>query len=135
MHEAMKPDMHDRIADRAPIATVLVFVPSALLASALLAGCSASGGNHVALFADPGKYRYSSCQHLADQRKTLSAREQELKLLMDKAEQSAGGALVNVFAYKADYIAATEDLQLVETAARSKNCATPETWGSNSAVR
>jgi hypothetical protein len=135
MHEAMKPDMHDRIADRASIATVLVFVPSALLASALLAGCSASGGNHTTLFADPGKYQYSSCQHLAGQQKHFSAREQELKLLMDKAEESAGGALVNVFAYKADYIAAIEELQLVETAARSKNCATPETWGTNSAVR
>jgi hypothetical protein len=50
---------------------------------------------------------------------------------MDKAEQSSGGAVVNLFAYKADYAAATEELRLVDSAARAKNC---DSWSSNSAV-
>ena len=41
---------------------------------------------------------------------------------MDRAEQGAGDALVNVLAYKADYVAATEELKLLEGAARAKHC-------------
>ena len=54
---------------------------------------------------------------------------------MDRAEQGTGGAIVNVLAYKGDYVAATEELKLLESAARSKNCPSPENWGSNSAIR
>jgi hypothetical protein len=42
---------------------------------------------------------------------------------------------VNVLAYKADYVAATEELRVLERAARSKHCASPENWGSSSAIR
>jgi hypothetical protein len=107
----------------------------ALWAGAFLAGCSSTGDNPLTVFADPGKYQYSSCEQLAGQRKYWSTREQELRLLMDKAEQSAGGAVVNVLAYKADHVAASEELKILENTARSKNCDTPESWRSNSVVR
>jgi len=42
---------------------------------------------------------------LAVQRVAGKAREQELKQLMNRAEQGAGGTLVNVIAYKGDYVA------------------------------
>lgn len=58
----------------------------------------------------------------------------ELKLLMDKAEQSTGGAFVNAIAYEADYVTAQEDLKVIEATARVKKCSTPENWRSNSAV-
>jgi hypothetical protein len=89
----------------------------------------------MTFFADPGKFQYSSCEQLARQRKALSTREQELRQLMDRAEQGTGGALVNVFAYKADYTAVNEDIKVLESTARSKNCDRPGNWGSNSAVR
>src|SRR5262245_2928127 len=57
---------------------------SAALACLFLAGCSALGDNPATLFADPGKFQYSSCEQLANQRKQLSTREQELKQLMDR---------------------------------------------------
>ena len=60
---------------------------------------------------------------------------QEIKQLMDKADQGAGGAIVNVLSYKADHVAATEQIKLIEAAARSKNCETPANWRSNSVVR
>ena len=41
---------------------------------------------------------------------------------MDKAAQSTGGAFVNMMAYKADYVTAQEELELIEAAARAKNC-------------
>jgi len=125
--------MQDRIADRPSPAGQLALVISALLAVVCLAGCAATGGNQATLFADPGKYQFSSCEQLANQRKHWASREQELKLLMDRAEQGAGGAIVNVLAYKADYVAASEELQMLESAARAKNC--DESWRSNSAVR
>src|SRR5256885_11381306 len=100
----------------------------AVLLGAVLAGCSSLGDNPATLFVDPGKYQYSSCEQLAGQRKLWSTREQELKLLMDRAEQSAGGAVVNVLAYKADQVAASEELKVVEIAARNKNCDSAESW-------
>lgn len=87
----------------------------------------------MTVFADPAKYQYSTCESIGKQRQTWVSRERELKQLMDRAEQSAGGTVVNVLAYKADHTAASEELQLLETAARAKNC---ESGGkSNSAVR
>jgi hypothetical protein len=126
--------MQDRIADRPARARLAALIPGALLTVAFLAGC-ASTGNNATLFTDPGKYQFSSCEQLAKQRVHWSSREKELRLLMDRAEQGTGGAIVNVLAYKADYVAASEELQVLESAARSKNCETPENWRSNSAVR
>ena len=54
----------------------------------------------------------------------LTDREQELKMLMDRAERSTGGALVNVIAYKNDYVTAVEELKVIEATARVKQCTT-----------
>ena len=77
------------------------------------------------VFADPGEYEFHSCEQLAATRPNLKARAQELKLLMDKAEQSTGGTVVNVIAYKADYVTATEQLKVLDARARDKKCAIP----------
>src|SRR5262245_59167176 len=53
---------------------------------------------HGGFFVDPGKYEFYSCEQIAANRKAVEAREQQLKLLMDKAEKGAGGAVVNVIA-------------------------------------
>jgi hypothetical protein len=70
-----------------------------------------------------------------EQRGAGKKREQELKQLMDRAERSAGGAFVNVIAYKGDYVAATEEVKVIEGTMRVKKCSTPENWGSTSAIR
>ena len=127
------PQMQDRFQPSTASRAALIAV--AFWAGAFLAGCSSIGENSLTVFADPGKYQYSSCEQLARQRKSWSSREEELRLLMERAEQSAGGAVVNVLAYKGDYVAATEELKILENTARAKNCDTPENWRSNSAVR
>jgi hypothetical protein len=106
-----------------------------LVTLALLSACAAAGNNPMTMFADPGKYEFYDCEQLAAQRKHWSGREQELKQLMDRAGQSAGGSVVNLLAYRADHVAAREELVVVENAARAKNCDTPGTWRSNSAVQ
>jgi hypothetical protein len=105
------------------------------LVAALLSGCSSTGDNPPTVFADPGKYQFSDCAQLAQQRKRLSSREQELRQLMDRAEQSAGGTVASLLAYKADHVAASEELQVLDNTARAKSCDTPATWGSNAVVR
>jgi hypothetical protein len=110
-------------------------VVSVVVSGALLVGCASTSDSPVTIFADPAQYQYSTCEQLAGQRKFWTTREQEIKQLMDKANQGAGGAIVNVLAYKADYVAAGEQLKVLEAAARAKNCETPANWRSNSVVR
>jgi hypothetical protein len=108
----------------------------ALIAFAtLLVGCSSVAGSPMTVFAAPAKYQYSTCESLNRQRQTWSSRQQELKQLMDRSEQSAGGSVVNILAYKGEHVGATEELQLIEHAAQAKNCDSGANWPSNSAVR
>ena len=119
-------------ADQRSIASLCA---GALAGLALLSGCATPGDSSMTFFADPAKYQYSSCEQLAVHRQTWTTKEQELKQLMDRAERGAGGPVVNVLAYKGDYAAATEELKLLERAARSRHCSTPENWSSSSAIR
>jgi hypothetical protein len=122
--------MPDRIAEKLQHTILL-----ALLTGASFGGCTATTQNSLTFFADPGKYEFSSCHSLAGERKYWQQRQRELKLLMDKAERSAGGGVVNLLAYQSDYIAAGEEVQLVKRAQRQRNCDLPENWASNSAIR
>ena len=129
--------MQDKTFDRSPNRAVSRAKRAYLVwlsAGALLAGCS-TGDNPLTVFADPGKYQYHSCEQIVGQQKYWSNRQAELKMLMDKADQSAGGAVVNVLAYKADAVAASEELKVLENTAHAKNCETPSTWKSNSTIR
>jgi hypothetical protein len=105
-----------------------------LLLGAVSAGCSSASGPRTIL-ADPGKYQFHSCEQIAAQHKHWLGREQELRLLMNRAEQAAGGAMVNLLAYKADHVIASEELQVLDHAARSKNCEMPGDWRSNASIR
>jgi hypothetical protein len=105
------------------------------LAGAMLAGCSSSGESSLSFFAEPGKYQYHSCAQIAAAMKNYSARQQELKTLMDKADQSPGGAAVGLIAYKAEYVAANEELESLHAAASGKNCPQDGTWRSSTVIR
>jgi hypothetical protein len=107
---------------------------AAAMAGGVLSGCAVSN-NPITVFADPGKYDYNTCEQIAGQKKHWTGREQELRQLMGKAEQSTGGAVVSALAYKADHVAAQEELKVLEGAARAKNCDSPDKWRSNTVVR
>ena len=102
----------------------------------VLAGC-ASAVEGPLLFGDAGKYQYHDCEQLAKAATNQIKREQELKELITRAEGGAGGIFVSLLAYKSDYIAIEEDIRVIETTARTKNCPTLNTnnWQSNSAIR
>ena len=96
----------------------------ACIAAGFLGACSSFGGdnNPMTVFADPGQYQYHTCEQIDAVRLGTAKRAQDLKMLMDKAEQSTGGAIINVIAYKTDYVSATEELKVLDATARSKNC-------------
>jgi hypothetical protein len=111
-------------------------VAGVALACALAAACSSTNGDvGYSIFVDPGKYQFHNCAQLAGELKRWTQRERELKDLMDKAEQSTGGAAVSFIAYKADYVAAGEELEQLHYAARNKGCAQDEGWRSSTAIR
>jgi hypothetical protein len=88
---------------------------------ALLSGCASSEGPY--LFADAGKYHFHNCEQLATVSKQKHDRQRELKELIDKAEQAAGGQIVSALAYRTDYAAVNEELQVIDSTLREKDCA------------
>src|SRR5262245_31255760 len=90
---------------------------------ALLAGCASGAGHGPYFFADAGKYQFHNCEQLAVASKQKRDRQRELKELIDKAEQAAGGQIVSVLAYRTDYTAVNEELQVIDATVRDKNCA------------
>lgn len=133
----LRPPMQDwGIARRTNgVAVRCAGLVGSFLAVAALTACSSMGGDTFTVFADPGKYQYYTCAQIAEQRKNWVSRGQELKMLMNKAEQGAGGSMVSLIAYKGDYVAANEEVKILENTARVKNCDRPENWKSNSSVQ
>jgi hypothetical protein len=106
-----------------------------LLSGAMLAACSSSSDTAFSIFAEPGKYQFHTCGQIADAMKAQSQRVKDLKVLIDKADQSTGGAAVGFIAYKADYVAAEEELDSLRSAARSKSCDQDANWRSSTVIR
>jgi hypothetical protein len=137
------PDRFAEICHRpqaAPVATAVrrmraARLAVALLAPAALAGCSTGSNSGFSLFADPGKYQFHNCQQIAGEMKNWSHRREELKSLMDRADQSVGGSAVGLIAYRGDYVAAGEELDVLQSTARAKNCDQDQAWRSSTAIR
>jgi hypothetical protein len=100
-----------------------------------VAGCSSTsdggggGGGGSMFFADAGKYQFHNCEQLASAHKRQADRHRELRELIDKAETAAGGQLVSLLAYRTDYVAVGEDLRVLDSTQRSKNCRTSSDSG------
>ncbi len=96
----------------------------ALLALACaLAGCTSNDSGELLI--DPGRYSVYKCDDLATRWKVVSAREKELRGLMDKASQTSGGAVVGSLSYRVDYDAVISDERLLQRTAADKNCGLP----------
>ena len=113
------------------------FGRAALLAAILVgvAACSTSSRVDVMLFADPGKYEYHNCDQILKAGNAVADRELKLRTLIQKAEQSAGGSVVSTLAYRGEYRTVVEELGVIDTVSRRKNCLTPPTWRSSTAIQ
>lgn len=92
-----------------------------LLLLAMLAGCGINEDVGM-LIVDPGRYSAYHCNDLAARWKQLLARENELHALIDKANESEGGAVVGAVAYRADYQSVLTEEKLVQRTAAEKKC-------------
>jgi hypothetical protein len=101
-----------------------------------VAACSTSSQVDVMLFADPGKYEYHTCEQILAAGRGAAAREVKLRELIQKAEQGgAGGNLVGMVAYRGEYRTVVEELAVIDTVSRRKNCLTPPSWRSTTAIQ
>lgn len=92
-----------------------------LLLAALLSGC---GLGSVEMFSvKPGSFDYYSCADLAKANADAQQREQELKGLIDRAEQGVFGSFIATTVYRSQYIKAQSELKLLAETAQAKNCA------------
>ena len=125
----------ERVAHVAGHAGRAAGLAAILLSGAMLAACSSSGDTGFSFFAEPGKYQFHTCAQIADAMKGQAQHVQDLKTLIDRADQSTGGAAVGFIAYKADYVAAEEELDSLRSAARSKSCDQDPAWRSSTVIR
>jgi hypothetical protein len=88
-----------------------------------LSGCTSNDSGELLI--DPGRYAVYKCDDLAARWKIVSAREKELRGLMDRASQSSGGAVVASLSYRVDYDAVISDERLLQRTAAEKNCGLP----------
>ncbi len=117
------------------VVSLVALTTGGFLAGGLLTACSSLGMGEFTVFADPAKYEFHTCEQLLPERKRWADRELELKLLMDRAKRGAGGTFVNVIAYQGDYIAAREEVKVLDATARIKKCHIPDDGPNNSAIR
>ncbi len=73
-------------------------------------------------FVDPSRYDLYDCRQLADVRKQMLDRVDELKRLMAKAESGAGGSVVSELAYRPDYASAQANLKLANRTWDENHC-------------
>jgi hypothetical protein len=114
---------------RGPLAPALLS-----LTAVALAGCGIGDGAG-AMLVDPGHYSAYHCNELAARWKVLVARENELRGLMDKASEGAGGNLIGTLAYRGDYDSVVTEEKLVQRAAADKNCGFTPDYQSDHTIR
>lgn len=93
---------------------------AALLLAALGAGCA--GDTAEQLFVRPGGFDHLSCPELVAAQQSAAKREQELKVLIDRAEKESIGVLIAAASYRGDYLRAQGEQKNVAEVIRQKNC-------------
>jgi hypothetical protein len=106
-------------AKREPVAT-RAWV--ALVVAAALGGCSSISETVGDPWVAPGKFQFLHCEDIGKRLVTAQTREQELRTLMDRANEGAGGTAVNWFVYTPDLKGVQAELRALRVAAGEKRC-------------
>jgi hypothetical protein len=107
---------------------------AAVLLSASLAGCAINSDDIGLTMADPLKYELYNCKQLAAALEAATKRERELRVLISKAEQDTGGAIVAALAYRNDYARARGDIKVVEETMERRDCSKETQRGGIAAI-
>ena len=105
-----------------------------VLAPIALSGCGVSEGLG-ALVADPAKYSLSSCRELVGIWKTLGDREKELRDLISRARDGAGGTVIGELSYRTDYETVLREKTMVTRVAAERKCALTPVYQSDQTIR
>lgn len=93
---------------------------AALLLAVLVAGCAGDAAEQ--LFVRPGGFDYLSCPELVATQQSAAKREQELKVLIDRAEKESIGVLIAAASYRGDYLRVQGEQKNAAELIRQKNC-------------
>jgi hypothetical protein len=93
---------------------------TAALLAASLGGCATS--LNVDPFVAPAKFQFLRCEDIAKRLVSTTAREHELRGLMDRASTDTGGSAVNMLVYQPDYQTVQSELRQLHEAAIDKQC-------------
>lgn len=106
---------------RAAAQLTLPFLPT-MFAASLLGGCASSLNVVGDPFVAPAKFQFLRCEDIAKRLVSTQTREQELRVLMDRAETGTGGTAVNILVYQPDYQTVQSELRQLREAAVEKRC-------------
>jgi hypothetical protein len=112
-----------------PVFTSILFCITALT----VASCGSDGPDTI--WVDPGKFMLYHCDDFSRRLKELTARENELRGLIDKANESAAGAVIGSIAYRSDYDAVLAEEKLLQRKATEKKCGFTTEYQSDQIVR
>jgi hypothetical protein len=103
------------------------------IASFLVVSCGVDGPG--AIWVDPGKFTFYHCDDLARRWKDLTARESDLRSLIEKANESSAGAVIGSIAYRSDYEAVLSEKKLLQRTSAEKKCSFPTDYQSDESIR
>jgi hypothetical protein len=86
-----------------------------------LGGCS-SIPDELSVCAAPGKFDFLDCPRIASRSVAAADQESELKNLMTRANEGAGGAVVNAFVYQDRLNTVGAERRSLQKAAEAKGC-------------
>jgi hypothetical protein len=88
-----------------------------------VSACTALSDNDaLSVYAAPGKYDFLDCQSITTRLAGATAREAQLKDLIGRANEAAGGAIVSAMVYQDDYNTVRADIRALRKAADDKKC-------------
>jgi hypothetical protein len=103
------------------------------VAAAALAGCG--GGGVGSLLVDPARYSAYHCKDLVGEWESLAKREKELRNLMARASDGAGGTVVATFAYRSDYETLLVQQKVLQKTAAEQHCELVSSYKSDQTIR
>jgi hypothetical protein len=96
-----------------------------ILIAGIVSACTGTGtfdSDALSIYAAPGKYDFLDCATIATRLQGASARETQLRELMSRANEAAGGSIVNAMVYQDDFNTARADVRALRKAAEAKRC-------------
>ena len=97
-----------------------VRISGALLLAVLAAGCAADSAEQF--FVLPGGFDYLSCAEVATAMTNVTARQEELKTLTERAERESFGVVMATMSYRGDQLRLEGEQKMLAEVARRKSC-------------